>query len=235
MKFTTTFIAALAITGMLSCMFFVLQPDLKLSLQDTEYSGPESPINRMEWEKSRYADPATGRIPHFAIWDAYQQLIADGKISAQPFISKATNRTGEWQLVNDFFSSIAITKMCYDPQQLQTYYFCTGEGWYNADAAIGAGVWKSIDAGNSWQQLPATDTSLFSYCQDIDVHPATSDIYVATSASGLMRSQDGGSSFNKVLHVPGSQNNSICDVEFTKNGSIFATTGIFQAGAVYYS
>ena len=235
MKFRSTFIAALLISCLLTGMFYVLQPEPKLSRQNTEYSGPESPISRMEWEKNRYSDPATGRIPHFAIWEAYQQLIAGGKISAQPFISKATNRTGEWQLVNDFFSSIAITKMCYDPQQLQTYYFCTGEGWYNADAAIGAGVWKSTDAGNSWQQLPATDTSLFSYCQDIDVHPATSDVYVATSASGLMRSQDGGASFKKVLHVPGSQNNSICDVEFTKNGSIFATTGIFQAGAVYFS
>ncbi|MGB3074232.1 MAG: T9SS type A sorting domain-containing protein [Chitinophagales bacterium] len=197
--------------------------------------GSESPIELMEWEKARYADPSTGSIPSQALWKAYRELIAQGKIPAAKFASQATTRTGEWQPVNDFFSSIAITKITYDPQQPQTFYFCTGEGWYNVDAAVGAGVWKSSDAGNTWAQLPATDTSLFSYCQDIDVHPLSSDVYVATSASGLMRSQDGGASFKKVLHVPGVQNNSICDVEFTKSGGIFATTGIFQAGAIYYS
>lgn len=197
--------------------------------------GPESPITRMQWEQCRYADPATGTIPSQAVWKAYRQLLAQGKMAPSLFASQATARSGEWELVNDFFSSIAVTKITYDPQNHQTFYFCTGEGWYNADAAVGAGVWKSTDAGATWAQLPATDTSLFSYCQDIDVHPATADIYVATSASGLMRSQDGGASFNRVLHVPGTQNNSICDVEFTAGGGIFATTGIFQPGAIYYS
>lgn len=200
---------------------------------DTE--GPESPLQRMLWEMQRFADPATGNIPSQALWKAYRELMKQGKVPSGVFSSQATMRTGEWQPVNDFFSSIAITKITYDPQQPQTFYFCTGEGWYNADAAVGAGVWKYADAGNTWSQLAATDTSLFSYCQDIDVHPATGDVYVATAASGLMRSQDGGATFKKVLNVPGSQNNSICDVEFTKEGGIFATTGIFQAGAIYYS
>lgn len=233
--YNSTWIAAFTTTCLLCCVFIFLQPKSSRNFQNPESSGPESPAGRMAWELARFADPASGRIPHLAVWNVYRQLIADGKIPELPFHSEAINRTGEWQLVNDFFSSIAITKICYDPQQLQTYYFCTGEGWYNADAAVGAGVWKSTDAGNSWQQLPATDTSLFSYCQDIDVHPATSDVYVATSSSGLMRSQDGGASFKKVLHVQGSLNNSICDVEFTRHGGIFATIGIFQAGAVYYS
>ncbi|MBX7110221.1 MAG: hypothetical protein K1X61_16335 [Chitinophagales bacterium] len=202
---------------------------------ENDWEGEESPLIRMQWEQNRYADPATGTIPSHAVWNAYKQLVAMGKIASPVFSSQATTRGTGWELVNDFFSSIAITKITYDPQHPQTFYFCTGEGWYNADAAVGAGVWKSNDAGATWYQLPATDTILFSYCQDIDVHPLTADVYVATSSSGLMRSQDGGATFRQVLHVQGSQNNSICDVEFTAAGGIFATTGIFQSGAIYYS
>jgi photosystem II stability/assembly factor-like uncharacterized protein len=194
----------------------------------------ESPLELKQWEHEKYADPVTGAIPGHALWKAYQQLMAAGKVPSGPFYSQTT-RTNHWEPVNDFFSSIAITKITYDPQHTQTFYFCTGEGWYNADAAVGAGVWKSLDAGNSWAQLPATDTSTFDYCQDVDVHPFTSDVYVATVRTGLMRSKDGGNSFQRVLNVPGAVNNSICDVEFTKNGGVFATTGIFQTGAIYYS
>lgn len=235
MKNNSTLLLAFLLSASLCFAVLLTFPLEKRIGFPVAYEGQESPISRMEWEKARYADPVTGTIPSQALWKAYRELVALGKIPDAAFTSKATSRTGEWQLVNDFFSSIAITKITYDPQHLQTFYFCTGEGWYNADAAVGAGVWKSLDAGNTWAQLPATDTSLFNYCQDIDVHPLSSDVYVATSASGLMRSQDGGASFKKVLNVPGSQNNSICDVEFTKNGGIFATTGIFQTGAIYYS
>jgi hypothetical protein len=41
-------------------------------------------------------------------------------------------------------------------------------------------VWKSIDGGGTWLQLPSTDISSFDYCQDIDVHPLTGDVYVST-------------------------------------------------------
>jgi photosystem II stability/assembly factor-like uncharacterized protein len=209
---------------------------LNLSVNNEQStSGPESPLSRLEWEHRRLADPATGKIPPLALWNAYLQLVADGKMKPGPFLSQANARDGEWQQVNDFFASLAITKITHDPNNTQIFYFCTGEGWYNADYSVGAGVFKSDDGGNSWNQLSATATSAFSLCQDIDIHPATSDVYVATQTSGLMRSQDGGNSWNRVLSVPGSLNNSVCDVEFTKNGGIFATTGIFQSGGVWYS
>ena len=44
-----------------------------------------------------------------------------------------------WQQVNDYFPSLAITKITYDPNNTNVFYFCTGEGWFNADAVRGAG------------------------------------------------------------------------------------------------
>lgn len=214
--------------------FFILLLSYQQEFKAKESGGEDSPLLREQWAHDRYANPATGEIPSMGLWKAYQQLVAEGKIPAPPFVNQATARTEQWELVNDFFSSLAITKIVYDPTNTQTFYFCTGEGFYNADEAIGAGVFKSTDGGNTWNQLPSTATSAFNYCLDMDVHPITGYIYVAT-LSGLMRSKDGGQTWQKVLIPPGSLNHSVCDVEFTKNGSIFATSGVFITGAIYFS
>jgi len=213
----------------------IVQKNTLSPSREHEATGEENPLAHEQWEYNRLADPATGKIPSMALWNAYQQLVAEGKINSGPFYSQANSRDVNWQPVNDFFASIAITKITYDPNNTQTFYFCTGEGWYGLGMAIGAGVWKSTDGGQTWNQLASTANSNFNYCQDIDVHPITGDVYIATLSGGLMRSQDGGSTWHKVLFPSGNLNHSICDVEFTKNGGVFATTGIFQSGAIYYS
>lgn len=213
-------------------LFFLIAPSEKKS-SDKENGGQDSPLSGAEWAHNRYADPSTGEIPSMGLWKAYQQLVAQGKVSAPPFYN-STVRSDQWQLVNDFFASIAITKIVYDPANTQIFYFCTGEGWYNADESVGAGIFKSTDGGNTWNQLSSTATPDFNYCLDMDVHPVTGDLYVAT-LSGLMRSKDGGQTWQKVLIAPGSLNHSICDVEFSKNGSIFAASGVFIAGGIYFS
>ncbi|MEO5675041.1 MAG: T9SS type A sorting domain-containing protein [Chitinophagales bacterium] len=216
-----------------AALFLGLALTLKVDKITNKPKGFDSPLSRLQWEHSRRADPATGEIPSMGVWKAFQQLVATGKIPSPPYYSNTT-RNAEWQQVNDFFATLAVTKITYDPLNPQIFYFCTGEGWYGLGMVMGAGVWKSEDAGNSWNQLLSTASSTFDYCQDIDVHPFTADVYVATHA-GLMRSKDGGQTWQPVLIPPGSLNHGICDVEFTRNGGIFATSGIFESGAIYYS
>src|SRR5437868_5594322 len=128
---------------LLTGVFFTLLFSSQQKFPSKENGGEDSPISREQWEHDRYADPATGEIPSMCSWNAYQQLVAEGKISGSPFINQATERTDQWQLVNDFFSSIAISKIVYDPHNTQTFYFCTVEDWYNADESIGVGFFKS--------------------------------------------------------------------------------------------
>lgn len=181
----------------------------------------------------KMADPHTGQIPANAISKAYAELKSRGYYNVP--VAGSTRDAG-WQPVNDFFNTLAITKIVYDPLQTQTFYFCTGEGWFNADAVKGAGVWKSEDGGVTWNQLPSTAIPVFEYCQDIDVHPLTGDIYVATRNSGLQRSTDGGTTWQKVLgSAAGSTRNSICDVEITSDGGVFVAIGIFETDGIYYS
>lgn len=142
-----------------------------------------------------------------------------------------------WTAVNDFFSNIAITTIAHDPTATQTIYFGTGEGFYNADAIRGLGVWKSTNGGSTFTQLTSTNNSNFFYIIKIVVHPTTGHVFVATRA-GLYKSKDGGTSFTKVLGAgSGASINQMSDVEIAADGSVWAgmgsggTDGIYRAPA----
>lgn len=120
----------------------------------------------------------------------------------------------KWQPINDFWRTLSITALDYDPTQTQVFYAGTGEG--QAGAAQGEGIWKSTDGGSSWQQLPASKN--FTHINDLVVREENGQgvLYVAVKnddyedftrpagVEGLYRSTDGGSSFTQVLpQVPG--------------------------------
>lgn len=229
---TTLILTSITVFVMLA---LYLTEETKRSVNNEEENLPAYPLKAIQFEIMRKSDPKTGKIPVDGRWKAYQQLKTQGKISHHS--TKTTNEPIRmWKPVDDFFNTLSITKLTYEPNNTNIFYFCTGEGWFNADAVQGAGVWKSLDGGTIWNQLPATDTSIFYWCQDIAVHPVTGYIYVATQSDGLQRSKDGGTSWNKVLGSGyGSSKNTICDIEFTANGGIFATIGIFETDGMYYS
>lgn len=201
----------------------------------SDHSGKETAPPDMRWQLQRTADPVTGKVPSGAIMQAWHILRERGYYQQANYL-RTEDLLDAWNPVNDKFPTLSVTGITYDPNNTQIFYFCTGEGWYNFDAVKGAGIFKSTDGGENWDQLIATDTTLFDYCQDILVHPLTSDIYVATRTGGLQRSQDGGLSWEKVLGFSvGSARNSICDIEFTADGGVFASIGIFETDGIYYS
>jgi PKD repeat protein len=140
-----------------------------------------------------------------------------------------------WTPVNDFFSNIAVTTITYNPSSPSIMYFGTGEGYFNADAMRGLGIWKSTNGGSTWSQLASTNNSNFYYVNRMIVHPS-GDIY-ATTRNGLYRSQDGGTTFNRVLgsSAPGGAvTDNFSDVELAADNSIWAST-LGADGGVYRS
>jgi hypothetical protein len=137
----------------------------------------------------------------------------------------------DWTQVSPLFGNVAVTCINYDPSNTQVMYFGTGEGWFNADALRGAGVWKSVDGGATWNQLPSTTGNAFYYCQGIVV-TSTGVVYVATKG-GLQRSDDGGATFTKVLGTgTGATNDWMTDIEIAGNDNLFV--GVSGSG-VYKS
>ena len=131
-----------------------------------------------------------------------------------------TDANNSWQAIDDFWANLAISTMAVDPTNTQIFYVGTGEGWSNADAVRGLGIWKSTDGGTTWSQL--SSTAGFWYVNKIMVHPVNGDVYAGTRFNGLQRSTDGGSSWTKVLGTgAGAFSNRISDVEFGADNTLW--------------
>lgn len=139
-----------------------------------------------------------------------------------------------WVSVNDFFANMAITTLCFDPSNTQIMYFGTGEGFFNADAIRGFGIFKSLDGGLTWNQLVATTTANFQYIQKVVVN-STGEVYAATR-NGLFKSSNGGTSFTKVLGAgTGALTDRMSDIEIAADGTLYAGAGLFSTDGIYKS
>lgn len=188
----------------------------------------------IEFEKLRTQNPVTGRINPADLVFAWQN--AEQSYGRPQKQHKREIYPHSWTAVDDYMATLSISKIVHDPLNPTTYYFCTGEGWFNADAARGFGVWKSTDAGETWNVLNSTLNDSFWYCQDMLVHPITGHVYVATLAGGVQRSTDGGLTWQKVLGASmGAMVDRMADLEITADHEIFVTAGIFQSDGIYFS
>ena len=146
-----------------------------------------------------------------------------------------------WTPVNDFWPSLSISAIVFDPNDQQTMYVGTGEAFtavtiYRESSGLGTGILKSTDGGNSWLPLPSTDG--FKYITDIEIRDenGTSVIYAgvvsgtykgaqhqSSPSDGLYRSIDGGQTWIQVLpDIPGSEDPfAVADIEIGEDGRIY--------------
>jgi hypothetical protein len=152
--------------------------------------------------------------------------------------TNAISGNTQWTNVNSFLTNLAVTTIAAGPaSQPSTMYCGTGEGYFNADAIQGAGIWKSTDGGNTWAQLGSTANVNFAYVQKIVVHPVSGDVYAATR-SGLWRSQNGGGSWTAVLSnnvAPATATARVADIEIAADNTLFVAMGIFSTDGIYRS
>jgi PKD repeat protein len=144
-------------------------------------------------------------------------------------IWKTTNinaATPTWNPVDEFMANMAVTTLAADPSNPLIMYAGTGEGYSNFDAVRGDGIFKSVDGGATWVQLPATTGATFDFIQKIVVN-STGIVLAATGTGGLQRSNNGGTTWTKVLGtglgITGAASNFCYDVEVAANGDIYST------------
>jgi len=122
---------------------------------------------------------------------------------------KTGNAGISWENISDgFFNTVTIGAISVAESDPNIIYVGTGESPIRGvSTSHGDGVYKSTDAGETWQHLGLTATRQIS---KITVHPTNPDIvyigaqgspWAATPERGVYRSTDGGENWEKVLFI----------------------------------
>jgi photosystem II stability/assembly factor-like uncharacterized protein len=111
-----------------------------------------------------------------------------------------------WENVSDgFFKRASVGAIAVAPSDANVIYVGMGESTIRGNVSHGDGVYKSTDAGKTWQHLGLEDTRQIG---SVRVHPQNPDlVYVAAlghahgpnKERGIFRSSDGGKTWQQVL------------------------------------
>ena len=102
-----------------------------------------------------------------------------------------------WLALGDIMANLAVCTLVMDPANPHIIYAGTGEGFGNGDAVRGAGIFKTINGGITWDQLPATNTPDFYYVNKLVISAKDKNRLYAATRSGIWRSLNGGASWTK--------------------------------------
>ncbi len=124
-------------------------------------------------------------------------------------IWKTTNGGNHWFPIDDFLPSLNVTSLAMDPSDPNIMYAATGEGFGNFWPDVpGAGIFKSVDGGNTWNQLESTNNNNFRWVTRLAHHPVQPGVLLAATRQGnlnnwsgsVYKSTDGGESWQVVLN-----------------------------------
>jgi photosystem II stability/assembly factor-like uncharacterized protein len=160
--------------------------------------------DRGEWE---FAGPTNigGRITDLAIHpddlDTWYVGAASGGIL------KTMDAGQSWENIFMDVPVISIGDLCIDPNDDQVIYAGTGEANASSYSFLGAGIYKSTNAGDTWE-FSGLENSAYIGRIIVDYNnservfsAACGDLFTSDPNRGVYRSINGGSSWEKVLYV----------------------------------
>jgi len=140
----------------------------------------------------------------------------------------------QWTEIKSFFGNVAVSTIIQDPTNSDVFYLGTGEGFYNADAYRGDGIYKSLDGGDSWSKMESTNHPDFNYIQKLMLSEGR--IFACTRTGGIQISDDGGETWVKSLgNGTYGFSERASDIELASDGTIYASMGIFGEDGIYKS
>ncbi len=171
----------------------------------------------INWTEHRTDMGGRTRTLMFDPNDERKMKVWAGSVTGGLWFNESPFSNGMWQNVDDFWSNLAISCMTYDPNNTNTFFVGTGESqtaliMYRESSGRGSGIYRSDDAGETWEVIPSTKD--WAYVTDILVRDedGSSVIYAgvisgiykgaehqSAPTDGLYRSADNGESWTQVL------------------------------------
>ncbi|CAI8013632.1 Dehydrogenase/reductase SDR family member 4 [Geodia barretti] len=166
----------------------------------------------------RYVGPSRGgRVTAVAGHRAHPSTFYMGATGGG--VWKTTDRGHNWRNISDgYFGTGSIGAIRVADSDPNIVYVSTGSDGIRSNVIIGDGVYKSTDAGETWQHL---GLELTGNSGAVLIHPDNPDlVYVAAIGNpfapnpdrGVYRSRDGGANWENVLFV--SDSTGAVDLEF---------------------
>jgi photosystem II stability/assembly factor-like uncharacterized protein len=180
---------------------------LALSLVAVAQMPAPSPFAGLTWRSIGPVN-TSGRIDDFAVARVPGQSDAIYVGTATGGVFKSVNGGVSWSPVFDHVDGMmSIGDLAVAPSNPNVVWAGTGEANNRQSSSWGDGVYKSVDAGQTWANMGLRETR---HIARIVVDPANADVvYVAAVGHlwgpnperGVFKTTDGGSSWKKVLFI----------------------------------
>lgn len=157
--------------------------------------------------EARAIGPATmgGRVAALdSVWEGSRQTIYVG--SASGGVWKSVNGGTQFKAVFEDHTQ-SIGAIAIDRRDPKIVWVGTGEPWTRNSVSVGTGIFKSTDAGDSWNHVGLPDSERIS---KILIHPSDSDtvfvcvtghLWNANQERGVYKTADGGKTWERILFV----------------------------------
>ena len=182
-------------------------PDLRLNWYNQHLAlTDQSLFKNLNWQ---FLGPTniSGRMTDIAVVAPKGQNYTVYVAGASGGVWRTQNEGTTWEPIFEHAASTSIGDVTLAPSDPDIIWIGTGEANIFRSSMAGAGVYKSTDAGKSWQHVGLAGTHTI---PRIVIHPQNSDIvYVAASGPewtdnperGVYKTTDGGKSWQKVLYI----------------------------------
>jgi len=121
---------------------------------------------------------------------------------------KSKNYGISWENISDnYFATASIGAIAVDQNNPDILYIGTGSDGIRSNVITGKGIYKSVDAGRSWDFIGLENAGQIGA---VELHPENSDIVFVSVVGqafgknqerGVYRSKDGGASWEQVLFI----------------------------------
>ncbi|TAE50252.1 MAG: hypothetical protein EAY69_01650, partial [Cytophagales bacterium] len=120
-----------------------------------DYFRQKGAIPNVQWiEKGPNNVGGRSRAMMFDPNDATNKKLWVGSSSGGVWYTNDITTNATFTKVNDFWATLGVSALAYHPTNTQTFYAGTGDS--DANVVRGAGIWRSDNAGTTWNQMMNT-------------------------------------------------------------------------------